>query len=864
LSLQFFFSLTLFLSSALLFLVQPMIAKMVLPLLGGTPNVWNTCMVFFETALLAGYAYAHAMPAWLGVRRHVPLHLILILAPILVLPLAVGENWTPPQSVDPVFWLLGLLAVCVGLPFFVLSINAPLIQMWFASTGHRSAKDPYFLYAASNLGSMLALLSYPVLVEPHLTLAAQTWLWSIGYGALVLMVFGCAAILLRAPKISGEGGQRTEDRGQKIEDGPQKTQAKKSLGSTTSPPHHLTTPPLAAHHSPLTTHHSPLTTHRLPLTTRLRWVALAFVPSSLMLSVTTYLTTDIAAIPLLWVIPLVLYLLTFILVFARKPPLPHALVVRYSPVVIVALVIVILTQAATPIGPLLVLHLVAFFVIALVCHGELAFHRPPVAHLTEFYLWLAVGGALGGLFNAILAPLLFKGVAEYPLVLVLACVLRPDFATSQAQESQKGKPSRRKRAKETVQSAPVRANVNTRSYRQWILQPRALDFLLPAILGLGTAAMVLIVQSSIPGHNRSSFGFMFLPPAVLCYTFLYRPLRFGLGIGALLLAGNLYIGVYGGETIYRERSFFGVHRITHYQTEEGQEAHELVHGNTVHGRQNMDPKRCRDPLTYYSRTGPIGQVFAAYPGEAARGEISLVGLGAGGIIATGFGWPIVYKEEIALVGLGAGALAAYGEPTIHFTFYEIDPAVIRISRDMGYFTFLRDSRAEITYVEGDARLKLKEATAKYRMIVLDAFSSDSIPLHLLTREAVQLYIQKLAANGLLIFHISSRYVDLQPVLGDLAADAGLNCWAMNDLAPSEQEKNDGKEPSRWVILAPAGADLGRLELAGASADLGKRNENDKKKEKWVEVKRRDSSAVWTDDFSNVFSVVTWYQSGEVN
>ena len=788
---QFFFSVALFFSSALLFLVQPMIGKMVLPLLGGAPAVWTTCMLFFQAALLAGYVYAHAMPAWLGVRRHAVLHLALLAVGVLVLPLALPENWTPPQDRDPILWLLGFLTMVVGLPFFMLSTNAPLIQMWFAETGSRSAKDPYFLYAASNLGSMLALCSYPILLEPRFPVSTQTWIWSLGYGTVVIMMAGCAVMMWRTKKsASAILPAENED--------PTALTAQDSL--------------LAAR----------------PALTRLRWIALAFVPSSLMLSVTTYLTTDIAAIPFLWVLTLSLYLFTFILAFARKPPLPHFVMVRLSPLVVLILVIIMLTQATEPIWILLPLHLLALFVIALVCHGELAGRRPSVKHLTEFYLWLAVGGVLGGLFNAIIAPLAFQklGVVEYPLVLVLACILRPALPDLARPDVSEARPARRKKRRESRERPAATLPALNPASRHWLLRPLALDLILPAALGIATAGMVLAVQKAAPGHSSFSVGVMFGIPAVIAYTFLERSLRFGLAIGALLVAGSFYMGVYG-DTIYRERSFFGVHRITLEETkdpstEKVRMEHVLVHGNTVHGRQNLDPDRRHDPLTYYYRTGPIGQVFAAFSGSAA-------------------------KKKVALVGLGAGAMAAYGEKGQHFTYYEIDPAVVRIANDERFFTYLHDCKADLAFVLGDARITLKQAPEKhYDMIIMDAFSSDSIPLHLLTREAFQLYKEKLADDGLLIFHFSNRYLDLQPVLGDLAGDAGLNCWVMNDLMPSKQEKEDGKTPSRWVAMARRKSDFGKLANTTTSG--------------WQQIFPRKGEAVWTDNFSNLFSVFMWQQS----
>ncbi len=379
---------TIFLTASLLFVVQPMFARMVLPLLGGSPAVWNTCLVFYQAALLAGYLYSHATTSWLGVRRQAALHVGLVLLPLLLLPIGIPSGWTPPAAASPIPWLLALLAVAVGLPFFVVSTTSPLLQKWFAGTGHPSAGDPYFLYAASNLGSMLGLLGYPVLLEPRLRLAEQSRLWSGGYLLLLVFTLACAVLLWRSPVPALADPSRERLTG------------------------------LAARR-------------------RLRWVLLALVPSSLMLSVTTFISADVEAIPLLWVIPLAIYLLTFVLVFARRPLVPHALVVRVLPIALLALVVVLVKRANQPLLLIMGLHLGAFFVAAMVCHGELARDRPPPAHLTEFYLWLSVGGVLGGVFNALVAPLVFDSVAEYPLTVVLACLLgsHRGFVTADARWS---------------------------------------------------------------------------------------------------------------------------------------------------------------------------------------------------------------------------------------------------------------------------------------------------------------------------------------------------------------------------------------------------------------------------------------------
>jgi hypothetical protein len=400
------FALTLFVSATLLFLVELMIGKMILPLLGGTPAVWNTCMVFFQASLLVGYAYAHVTLAALGARKQAALQLFLLVLPFLVLPIAVKKELAPQGEGSQVLGVLVLLIVSVGPPFFVLSTSAPLLQKWFADTSHPAARDPYFLYAASNLGSMVGLLSYPILVEPYLSLSprtwlSQSWLWTAGYVLLVALSAACAVILWRSPRAAPSDKAATSSR---------------------------------------STDRRPLTTAR-----RLRWVALAFVPSSLMLGATTYITTDIAAIPLLWMPPLALYLLSFILVFSRMPPVIHRILVALMPLLILLTVFLMLSEIQPPLPWfsatiwLILLHLILLFVVAMVCHGELARSRPDVGHLTEFYLWMSVGGVLGGLFNALVAPLLFDGVVEYPLAMVLACLLMPSL---EGEAADRGRPLR--------------------------------------------------------------------------------------------------------------------------------------------------------------------------------------------------------------------------------------------------------------------------------------------------------------------------------------------------------------------------------------------------------------------------------------
>ncbi len=804
------FSITIFVSSALLFLVQPMLAKMILPLLGGTAAVWSTCMVFFQATLLAGYGYAHVLPSWLGVRRHAVLHLGLLgailllylglyLAGVVPLPIGVPAGWIPPLEANPIPWLLGLLTVAVGLPFFIVSTSGPLLQKWFASTGHPKADDPYFLYGASNLGSLLALLSYPFLLEPALGLSAQSWLWAGGYLLLLPLAAACAALLWLTPRAAASALEGATARQEAAPSRPgsgrfyeeNNGQRRQPLGEEL--PERKPSPPLA---------------NGLVAPTwarRARWVILAFVPSSLMLSVTTFLSTDTAAIPLMWVIPLALYLLTFILVFARRPPLPHAALVRWMPLVMVVVVFTLLSEASEPVWLVLLIHWLGFFVVAMVCHGELARDRPPVHYLTEFYFWLSVGGVLGGLFNSLVATLVFWDVLEYPLGLTLACLLRPNLSEGEGQ----------------VRERP---------------SVRPLDLALPLALGLLTAGLVLGGQAYGLKAGPPSFAVMFGVPAILCYTFLGRPLRFALGVVALLLAGSLYHGV-NGKVLFQARSFFGVHRITRADTEYDS-YYQLIHGNTIHGRRSLMPGREAEPVAYYYRGGPIGGVFQAYNQKYVK-DAEVVALGSAATL-------VVLPPPVAVIGLGAGALASFAKPGEEFTYYEIDPVVERIARDTRYFEFLSRSPAHVNVVLGDARLTLARAPDEhYGLIVVDGFSSDSIPLHLLTREALRLYLSKLRDDGLLAFHISNRYLHLHPVLAALARDAGLYCRNCNDL---QVLKNDphGNFPSEWVIMARHPEDTGKLTLSAL----------------WMEMPVRPGRWVWTDDYSNLLSVFQWVGGSE--
>jgi len=733
------YAVTLLGSALLLFSVQPMVGKMLLPILGGTPGVWNTCMVFFQAVLLAGYAYAHGSVVLLGVRRQAAVHIVVLLSPLLLLPIVVGADSVPTTD-NPVPWLLGRLLLGVGVPFFVVSTSAPLLQRWFSRTDHPAAHDPYFLYAASNTGSLVALLGYPVFFEPALGLADQSWAWAAGYGLLIVMVIGCAIAMWRcASRVTVGGGGETGG-------------AALTLGVEGERSSALT------------------------MVRRLRWIALALVPSSLMLGVTTHITTDIAPVPLLWVVPLALYLLSFVLVFARKPLLAHSWMGGLFPFV-VAPVSLLTFQNASGWGWISVpAHLLLLFVVAMVCHGELAKDRPSASRLTEYYFWLAVGGVLGGSFNAIVAPLVFDSIAEYPLMAVLACVVL----------------ARRGHG--------VRRRLN-----------RLLDVGWPVVVGLATAGLLLGAHAS--GHwAQPPLWLTIGVPAVLCVLLRKRPLRFGLGLGAVMLSSVLCFASWSENALYKGRNFFGTKEVA---IDDGGNFITFVHGSTIHGIQRTATDFRRVPMVYFHPTGPVGDVF-----RTARGNDA--------------------ELEVAIIGLGAGSMASYAKPGQHFTFYEIDPEVERIARETEYFTFLADCRGTCDVIVGDGRLTLGEAPdGRYGMIFLDAFSSDAVPTHLLTKEALRLYLSKLDEGGMLIFNITNRYLSLEPMLGALAAQEGLVCLSRLDPANEERDRATGRFASHFLVMARQLKDIRRLDYDP----------------NWKEVPPRPGMSVWTDQYSNIFSVI---------
>jgi protein-L-isoaspartate O-methyltransferase len=729
-----------FVAAALLFLVQPMVGKMVLPRAGGSPQVWNTAMVFFQTALLAGYLYAHLTVKWLGVRKQAAIHLAVLALPLLALPMALPDGYPPVGGGEPL-WILGVLTLAVGAPFFVLAAASPLLQRWLASTSHESAADPYFLYAGSNAGSLVGLLAFPLLLEPLLPASQQARIWAVGYGVFILLAVACAVVVLR--------GRDSADRAE----------------------------PAAAPSAETSSAAAPVTPKE-----RLFWIATAAVPSALLLGVTQYLTSEIAPTSLLWVLPLGVYLATFVAAFARRQIVSIERLSRILAIVVVIAVLVQLARIVDPQWAVALLHLSVLGLGGLLCHGRLAASRPAATHLTEYYLLISVGGAIGGTFAALVAPVVFDFIAEYPIAVVLACLFRLPFGTAGAGAGSTG----------------------------WLYSGRKLDVLLPAALGL------FIVVAAVTTRRIGSVtdGVMVIlvavVPTIACFLFSPRPLRFALGV-AVLLASVQSGQMYRGDILHSERTFFGVHRIS---TDPENSVRILYHGATVHGVQSADPARAMEPLAYYHPSGPAGSLVRAF-GQNPD------------------------KRSLALVGAGTGALAVLAGPHQRVTLYEIDPAIVRIAEDTRYFTYLSAMRAEHRAVVGDGRLELSRSDERYDVIVLDAFSSGTIPIHLLTREAMELYLDKLAPGGALLFHISNRHLELGPVVGAQARDLGLAAYQWIDVRPDEDVER-GIFGSQWVLLARSPQDLDYMPVGG-----------------WRPMELPEDTRAWTDDFSDLLTVQRW-------
>ena len=729
------FAVAIFTSAALVFVVQPMVTKLVLPMLGGSPAVWNTAMVFFQTALLVGYGYAHLLQKVGSIKTQVGVHLGLLLLAALFLPLGINGWLGDPDPAAPIVWLLATLSLSIGAPFAVLSATAPLLQAWYARVraGHADGKNPYVLYAASNLGSFLALLSYPVLVEPLTALSEQRLGWSGGYVAFMLMVVALAFVVWS-----------------------------RRLDRTAEPARLAVSPPMTWREKGML-------------------VLLAAAPSSLMLGVTAHLSTDVASAPFLWVVPLALYLLTFVIAFQARPwiPLNLTLVIQGATGAIVVLLVAFRSANWTMAFGI---HLIAFFFAALMCHQLLAARRPPPDRLTEFYLLLSLGGVVGGAFTALVAPVIFDMVWEYPLVLVLVGLARP-WGRGRLKGEQIGA---------LVAAALVAAS--------------------PVLLSLWLNANDSARAAFHAGFPLAmdQLAMVMLLPAAIC-AFLVRDRALVFTAILLMIALSSQWIARGYDWSWSERSFFGVMRVANAPDPlMGGDVHVMMHGTTLHGSQARQGHNECAPTLYYNVATPIGQSALMVQ---ARGP-----------------------ARIGVVGQGSGAMAAYKRPVDRMTFFEIDPMVDALSRDPAWFTYIsKCAEGPIDTVLGDARLTLERQPAgSYDLLIIDAFSSDAVPTHLLTQEAIAGYLSLLKPNGVVLMHLSNRNLDI--VRPAIAAAQALGKPSLHQLYYEDPEAAAMAEAStEALILSPT--DEG---LADFRADTRWRTPNE------------TTVRPWTDDYVNLF------------
>lgn len=719
------FVVAILLGSFLLFLVQPMIARMALPRLGGAPAVWNSAMLVYQALLLGGYAYAH----WLGrvpVRRQAMIHLAVLALAALWLPIGLMAMQMPADA-EPAFWVPWLLGASIGPLFFAISAQAPLLQRWFAVAS--GGRDPYALYAASNVGSFGGLLAYPLLVEPGMALKGQSWLWTGGYVLVFVAVAACALLLPRK--------------------------------AADAPHVHATSP--------------------APSRKRVaHWVALAFVPSGLMLATSSFLTTDIVAVPMLWVLPLGLYLLSFTIAFAARR-WPAEILTRFAPVTILMFGgLMIAGHNANPeLNALMALGLL--FMVAVGLHTHLYDLRPDPDRLTGFYLAMSVGGALGGVFAALIAPLVFDWTYEYPILILAAGLLVPQ------------------------------AFLLPPFARLWNAQGQGMR-----IRVLTVALLVaLIVWFGLFGPavqmGERTLGLLYLAIALIgLFTIGVRLPYMIVLAGALFLFGGYRSLAMSWEGDLRTRSYFGVYTITELPTQK-----RLAHGTTLHGVQlEGHDLLLRMPTTYYVPGSGVGRAMMA--ANALYGPAARIGV----------------------VGLGTGTLACYARPGQDWRFYEIDPAVVQLAR--GPFRFLELCAPKANIILGDARLRLNEAPpASLDLLALDAFSSDAVPMHLMTREAFATYDRVLAKNGLLLVHISNRFLSLEPVV---AAAAKAGGWSAAGLTyrPSVDEEMQEAATSDWIALSRSPETIAKLRARGGE---------------WRDLQATPGFTPWTDDYATILPVL---------
>lgn len=736
------FAVTLFVSALLLFAIQPYFSKLVLPKLGGSPGVWSVAMIFFQSVLLLGYAYAHLLTRYVGIQYAVAIHALVLTSAFLFLPLGITNGWeTPPESGQE-FWLIGLFGASIGVPFFAVAANAPLLQAWFSKSGHPHAKDPYFLYGASNIGSFFSLYIYILLIEPNFTLKNQAILWAGGYTILLFGILLCSSYLL--PRLNPT------------------SMAFRSL------------PEQANCSQPL---------ENLTVVQKALIVGIAAIPSGLTVAVTAFISIDLASAPFLWVIPLSLFLLTFVLSFRQSPPISLKFLSNVFPwVLIIATFVIFFTPTPNIVGSL-ILTLLCFFLAALFCHTLLYSRRPDVRQLTSFYFWMSLGGVIGGVFAGLIAPRVFDWVAEFPLLMLAVIFLLP---------------YKRKTSGKSLFAGLV--------------------------IGIGLAALLsFALQSEISSTLLKRSHVLVLLIGMVTFAAFVQLRSQSAALSLLIAAIPLAItSLHLGNNIYSERSFFGVIKVN--SASDGQ-YRLMLHGTTVHGVTHKSAfasevgEGTPEALSYYHHSGEMAEVL-----QAVRKKL-------GGQINRG-----------AIVGLGTGSFLCHSKSKERWTVFEIDKTVIDIASNPSYFRFITDCAPDARQILGDARLTLAhEPDQHFDFLLIDAFSSDSIPVHLMTLEALNLYFSKLAPNGLLAMHISNRHLELESILAAIAEQEGLAIRS----AQFERDKTERARkifPAKTVVLARTDEQLGPL-----SSDP-----------RWDKV-TSGGTLPWTDDYSDVIGAILRHQ-----
>jgi len=728
------FSATIFTSAFLLFFIQPLAGRMLLPTFGGSALVWNASMMFFQSLLLLGYIYAHLSIKKLGSQRQSRVHIVLMLSALFFLPLTILPD-IPTVDDWPAWFVVKTLLVSIGLPFFVLSASAPMLQSWYFHSDAEDSKDPYWLYVASNFGSLLALVTYPFLLEPFLRISEQKIAWTVGYLVLIILCVGCALQVRRVPVES--------------------EQEEKSSASWKD---------------------------------RLIWMGLAFVPSSALLGYTSHITMDISAIPLFWVVPLALYMLSFVIVFGRRRFVSSSVYVVAAFATLFPAAYVVIMALLEPVGLLLGIQLLSLFTISLAFHSLLVDRKPHASGLTDFYVWMSVGGMLGGIFNSLIAPAVFNTMYELPLTMAIALVVL------------------------ALHLPRVRFAAPSIGIKEAIKTPGMQVALLVLILGGGMLGFVAYMQSideifEIPHRNLMIGAGL---PFLLWY---FRPLF--AGIMAAVICLIVPLGFQHTNLLYQQRSVYAIHEIREFSSNIG-EFNSLYHGRIQHGVQARDPKLSSIPLSYYHTTSPIGGVFEV---REEIGDLS----------------------PVAALGLGVGTLAAYVKPGMEMRFFEIDPEIERIARDTRFFSYLHQCGDSCSVILGDGRLSLQqEKPGFYGLIILDAYSSDSVPVHLLSAEAIELYISLLKPEGVLMFHVSNRYVEVGQIVVNTAESLGYVAF-VQDHWPRETHLDEMMvNASEWVMVGRS-----REELVQHTMDP-----------RWEEA-ASDERAPWTDDWSNLWVYMAW-------